>query len=100
MRPYMCTPQPVQAWRWIAALASITFSFCAFLVTESLSRPTTATWLKVEPFGFQHLVQPQMWLNAVCAPMVTSTGSLLHLQTSVPPEKPALDGFTPPSTAG
>ena len=22
MRPYMCTPQPLQAWRWMVALAS------------------------------------------------------------------------------
>src|SRR6185436_2257066 len=29
MRPYICTPQPEQAWRWMAALASTTASFCA-----------------------------------------------------------------------
>src|SRR5262245_53454474 len=43
MRPYMWTPQSLQAYRWMAALASTTLSLSAFLETRSLSRGTTAT---------------------------------------------------------
>ena len=100
MRPYMCTPQPLQAWRWIAALASTTLSFCAFALTESLSRGTTATSEKVAPAGFQHLVQPQTWLKATLLLMLTVTASLLHLHFNVPPAYPALPALTPPSTDG
>src|SRR5262245_18465600 len=100
MRPYMCTPQPVQAWRWIAALASTTLSFSAPLLTDNLSRGTTATWENCAPAGFQHLVQPQTWLCADWVPTVTSTGLLVQWHTSVPPAKLDAPGLTPSSTAG
>ena len=100
IRPYMCTPQPVQAWRWIVLDASTTLSFWPFAVTTTLSRGTTATMLKVAPSGFQHWVQPQTWLCAVFEPRVTSTLSVAQWQLSVPPAKSALPALTPPSTAG
>src|SRR5450432_66154 len=59
MRPYMCTPQPLQAWRWIVAFESTTLSLSALSVTRNLSRGTTATTENNAPFGFQHFVQPQ-----------------------------------------
>ena len=96
----MCTPQPVQAWRWMVALASTIFSFSGWAVTLTLSRETTATCENRAPFGFQHLLQPQAWLCAVCAPMVTSTLSVGHLQVSLPPAKPAAAGLMPASIAG
>jgi hypothetical protein len=40
---------------------------------------------KVAPLGFQHLVQPQRWLWALSPLISTTTGSLVHLQTSLPP---------------
>ncbi len=98
--PYMCTPQPVQAWRRMVAVLSTMESFWPFLVTVSLSWGTTATTEKSAPSGFQHLVQPQAWLWAVCARIVTSTGSLVHLQTRVPPWKSFVPGRIPPSTDG
>jgi hypothetical protein len=52
------------------------------------------------PFGFQHFVQPQTWLCAICPLMVTVTGSLLHLHLSVPPAKFGAAGLRPESTAG
>src|SRR5437773_11737353 len=88
MRPYMCTPQPVHAWRWIVALESTTFSFSAFALTFSLSRGTTATCENNAPLGFQHFVQPQTWLWALCVLIVTATLLSEHLHCSVPPEKP------------
>ena len=63
----------VQALRWIAAEASTISRFSSCSVTLSLSRPTTGTWLKIAPLGFQHFVQPQTWLCAVCASTVTTT---------------------------
>ena len=69
-------------------------------VTLTLSRGTTATIEKSAPSGFQHLVQPQTWLCAVCAPMLTTTASLAHLQRSVPPLKFGSPFLTPLSTAG
>jgi hypothetical protein len=51
-------------------------------------------------FGFQHLVQPQTWLCAVWPATVTVTGSFLHLQVSVPPEKFFDAGAMPLSTDG
>ena len=96
----MCTPQPVQAWRWMVALLSTTFSFSGCAVTCTLSRATTATWANKAPLGFQHLVQPQAWLWAVWAEMVTSTWSLAQWQRSLPPEKPGLAGGLPASIAG
>src|SRR5687767_5409271 len=85
MRPYMSTPQPVQACRWMAALASTVFSFCSLAVTVRLSRPTTATTENLAPGGFQHLVQPQAWLWATLPLMETVTGSEAQWQVSVPP---------------
>jgi hypothetical protein len=41
----------------------------AFFVTSTLSRGTTATTENSAPSGFQHLVQPQAWLCAVCEVM-------------------------------
>ena len=64
MRPYMWTPQPVHAWRWIVALESTTFSLSALAVTLRLSRGTTATCENSAPPGFQHFVQPHTWLCA------------------------------------
>jgi hypothetical protein len=52
------------------------------------------------PEGFQHLVQPHIWLCALCDLMVTSTGSLEHLQVSVPPVKLEEPFLSPPSTDG
>jgi hypothetical protein len=90
----------VQAWRWIVAEASTILSLFAFDVTETLSRGATATTENKAPSGFQHFVQPQAWLNAVCAATDTATGSRVHLQTSVPPVKPGAAGWIPSSTEG
>src|SRR5262245_14067275 len=100
MRPYMCTPQPVQAWRWMVALGSTTLSFCAFSVTSSLSRDTTATTENCAPSGFQHLVQPQAWLKATSPERRTLTGLSEQWQVRVPPPKFGVPGFTPLSTEG
>src|SRR5712672_1820736 len=100
MRPYMCTPQSLQAYRWMAALASTTSRLSAFLETRSLSRDTTATCANSAPAGFQHLVHPHTWLWAHWAPIVTSTGLLAHLHWSIPPAKLGEPGGTPLSTAG
>ena len=75
-------------------------SLSAFLVTLTLSRGATAMTANNAPFGFQHLVQPQAWLCADCAPTVTSTGFWLHLHSSVPPAKSLAAGLKPLSTAG
>ena len=96
----MCTPQPLQAWRWIGAFSSTILSLFPLAVTARLSRLTTATIENSAPCGFQHLVQPHTWLNAVLPFSVTVTGAELHLQVSVPPAKSVLPGLTPPSTAG
>src|SRR5215813_13193980 len=96
----MCTPQPLQAWRWIGADASTTLSLFAFAVTESLSRGTTATSENIAPSGFQHLLQPHAWLNATFAPSDTVTGLLEHLHVSVPPLKSLVPAFTPLLTDG
>ena len=69
-------------------------------MTESLSRPTTATTENAAPSGFQHLLQPQAWLNATSLASVTVTGLLAHWQVSVPPLKPFVPGLTPLSTDG
>src|SRR5579862_5783288 len=60
----------------------------------------TATMENSAPFGFQHLLQPHTWLNAVLPCRVTVTGWELHRQVSVPPAKSLLPGCTPLSTAG
>src|SRR4026209_2180061 len=87
MRPYICTPHPWQAWRWIVALSSTTFNLSSLAVTLNLSRGTTATTENSAPAGFQHLVQPQTWLWADCASTFTVTGSCVQWQARVPPEK-------------
>src|SRR5512147_66380 len=100
MRPYMCTPHPEHAWRWIGAAGSTTLSLSPFAVTVSLSRGTTATSENSAPAGFQHLLQPHAWLNATLAPSVTVTGALAHLHVSVPPLKSLFPALTPSFTAG
>ena len=54
-------------------------------LTLAISRDTTATWLKIAPPGFQHFVQPQTWLCAVCAPTRTFTRRSVQWQVSTPP---------------
>src|SRR3981189_1703226 len=100
MRPYMCVPQTLQAWRWIAADVSTICSLSPFSITLTLSRGTTATTEKVAPSGFQHLVQPQAWLCATAPLMATLTGLSLQLQTRVPPAKLPEPFFTPLSIDG
>src|SRR6187431_3282603 len=100
MRPYMCTPQPLHAWRWMAALASTVVSFCSLAVTLTLSRLTTATTENFAPAGFQHLVQPQAWLWATLPLIVTVTGSSVQWQVRVPPLNFLLPALTPLSIDG
>src|ERR1700693_3411822 len=100
MRPYICVPQTLQAWRWIAADASMTCSLSPFSATVTLSRGTTATTEKAAPSGFQHLVQPQAWLWATSPLMLTFTVLSLHLQISVPPAKLPEPFVIPLSTDG
>src|SRR5688572_9209552 len=100
MRPYMCTPQPEQAWRWIAALGSTTESFSAPELTVSLSLGTTATTENTAPAGFQHLVQPQAWLWATLPLMETVTGSAAQWQVNVPPLNFFAPALTPLSIDG
>ncbi len=57
--PCMCSPQAVQAWRWISAAGSTTFSLWPFFVTFTLSEGNTDTIENVAPADFQHFVQPQ-----------------------------------------
>jgi hypothetical protein len=96
----MCAPQSRHAYRWIAAERSTIWSLSPFSATLSLSRGTTATMENTAPSGFQHLVQPQTWLCADCAPTLTLTGRLVHWHTRVPPAKSRPAAFTPLSTAG
>src|ERR1700761_1003553 len=100
MRPYRCTPQPVQAWRWMVALSSTIFSLSPFSSTSTLSRGATATTENLAPSGFQHLVQPQAWLCATWLETFTFTWPSAQLQTSVPPVKLEDPCFTPLSTDG
>src|SRR3979409_1992380 len=100
MRPYICVPQTLQAWRWIVADVSIICSLSPFSSTATFSRGTTAITENVVPSGFQHLVQPQAWLWATSPLMPTLTGFSLHLQTRVPPVKVPEPFFTPLSTDG
>src|ERR1044071_4850021 len=100
MRPYMCTPQDLQAWRLITALASTTASLSPLAVTRSLSRGTTATCEKSAPVGFQHLVQPQTWLWAHWESTATATFLSEQRHCKLPPEKFAAAGLIPLSTAG
>jgi hypothetical protein len=96
----MCTPQPVQAYRWMTADGSTTLSFWPFAVTLTFSRGVTATIENRAPEGFQHLVQPQTWLKATLPLIFTVTGASVHLQVNVPPLKSAVPEVTPPSTDG
>jgi hypothetical protein len=96
----MCVPQVLQAWRRIVFDGSTTFSLSAFAVTSTFSRGTTATIENMAPAGFQHCVQPQTWLCAVCALTATVTGFDAHLHASVPPAKSAAPCLTPLSTDG
>src|ERR1700704_1897773 len=100
MRPYMCVPQTLQAWRWIVADASTTCSLSPFSSTVRLSRGTTATTEKIAPSGFQHFVQPQAWLWGTSPLMPTLTCLSLHLQIRVPPAKLPEPFLTPLSTDG
>src|SRR3954447_19255250 len=100
MRPKRCTPHPVQAWRWIAALASTIESFWPLAATLRLSLPATATTENTAPAGFQHSVQPQAWLWATLPLMETVTGSLAQRQVSVPPLNFLAPALTPLSIDG
>src|SRR5689334_7724619 len=100
MRPYMCTPQALHAWRWMVALGSTTASLSAFSVTFTLSRGATATTENSAPSGFQHFVQPQAWLCADCASTLTLTGLSLQRHCNVPPAKSFTAGLMPLSTDG
>ena len=85
----------------MTALGSTTFSLWPFLSTLTLSLGATATMEKMAPSGFQHLVQPQAWLCAVCDLISTTTGSLAQLHTRRPPAKPRLAALGKPlSIAG
>src|SRR6185437_15610732 len=97
---YMCAPQPVQAWRCSTAFSFTTLSFSSCLVTLTLSLGTAASIENIAPSGFQHLVQPHRWLNRYSLSTATSTGSVLHLHTSVAPANPDCPCLTPSSTAG
>src|SRR5690242_15486612 len=99
MRPYMCTPHLMQAWRWMVADGSTTVSRCG-LLTATFSLGTTATTENIAPAGFQHLVQPQAWLWATLPLMVTVTGSSAQWQASVPPLNFLLPALTPLSIDG
>src|SRR5271165_488727 len=100
IRPNMCTPHTLHACRWMVADGSTTSSLSPFWVTFTLSFDTTATTENSAPFGFQHLVQPQAWLCAICAPIDTLTGLSAHLQVKVPPAKSFDPCLTPLSTDG
>ena len=54
----------------------------------------------IAPSGFQHLLQPQAWLCAVCASTFTVTLSCAQWQDSVPPLKRSLPAAMPLSTDG
>src|SRR5260370_37769324 len=84
----------------MVADGSTTFSLLSFALTSRLSRETTAICANSAPAGFQHLVQPQTWLQAHCPLTLTVTAVCLHLQTSVPPANSFAPGLTPWSTAG
>src|SRR5581483_2098348 len=100
MRPYICVPHALQAYRWMVFEASTICSLSPFSSTVTFCRGTTATTENVAPAGFQHWVQPQAWLCATSPLMPTVTGLSLHLQTSVPPVKLPEPFFTPLSTEG
>src|SRR3954471_18412405 len=71
----------------MTADGSTTFSLLPFAVTLRLFFEMTATTENMAPAGFQHLVQPQAWLNRTLPLSATVTGCEVHLQTSVPPAK-------------
>ncbi len=62
MRPNICVPQALQAWRWINRGRVRRSQACRrFRAQLTFWRGTTATTENVAPCGFQHLVQPQAW---------------------------------------
>src|SRR2546425_9943528 len=73
MRPYMCTPQLLQACRLMTAFGSTTANLSSLAVTRTLPRGTTATWENSAPAGFQHLVHPHTWLWAHWLSIATAT---------------------------
>ena len=52
------------------------------------------------PAGLQHCEQPQTWLKSTLLPIVTLTGSVVHLHVNVPPAKLESPALTPLSTEG
>src|SRR6185312_14692307 len=84
----------------MVAPGSTTFNLFPLAVTLTLSRDTTATCENSAPLGFQHFVQPQTWLWALCAVTDTATLPSKHLQYAVPPEKFAARGWMRCSPAG
>src|SRR5262252_7199942 len=100
MRPYMWTPQSLQAYRLIAAFVSTTLSLSSFAVTLRLAVGVTAICEKSALPGFQHFVQPQTWLNAAWPLMETVTLFDAHLHCNVPPAKFGAAGLRPLSTDG
>src|SRR5947208_3654731 len=76
MRPYMCTPQSLQAYRWIAALGSTIASLLPFALTPRLSRVTTATCENSAP--------PAKFFAAGFNPPSTA-GCILTLAMVIPP---------------
>ena len=99
-RPYMCTPQPVQAWRRIVAALSTMESFWRVLGHGEL----------VVGYDRHHREERALGLPALgaAAGMVVSGlrpdrhlhRVLAHLQTRVPPGKSFAPGRIPPSTDG
>src|SRR5262245_60223221 len=71
----------------MTAAGSTIFSLLPLAVTLRLFFEMTATTENTAPAGFQHLVQPQAWLNATLPLSATVTCCEAHLQTSVPPAK-------------
>src|SRR5215831_11789775 len=84
----------------MVALGSTTFSLSSLAETLRLSRGVTATCENSAPAGFQHLVQPQAWLCAVCPLIDTVTFRSAHLHCSVPPAKFGAAGRMPLSMEG
>src|SRR5258708_40252163 len=100
MRPYICTPQRVQAWRWIVAEESMTFRNWAPEVILRLSRGTTATTENIAPFGFQHLVQPQPRFGLTLPAPFSMAGGLAQSEMGSPSLLIALALRSPLTTGG
>src|SRR2546426_11829101 len=85
MRPYMCTPQLLQACRLMTAFGSTTANLSSLAVTRTLPRGTTATWENSAPARFPHLVHPHTrllgaWLSIPTPHLPSGQG-----QTTGPP---------------